>query len=224
MCAEPLVVGMQLQYPPFEMISPEGKPEGISVDLAYALGRYLERDVKIENLPFVALIPALKTNKIDCIISSMTVTPERQQSIDFSIPYVQTGLCLLISVKSDMTGIADADRKGRVIVVKQGTSGELYALNHFKFAKVISLSDEAASVLEVVQAKADAFIYDKFAVNKQWRKNPQTTRAVLTPFKKEDWAIGLRKEDPLKEKVNAFLKSFLASGQMREWMQKYESS
>ena len=55
-----LVVGMELNYPPFEMIDPEGKPAGLSVDMAEALGRFLGRTVKIENIPFDGLIPALR--------------------------------------------------------------------------------------------------------------------------------------------------------------------
>jgi len=57
---------------------------GESVDLANALGAALGRAVEITNLPFDGLIPALKTSKIDAIISSMTATPERAQALAFS--------------------------------------------------------------------------------------------------------------------------------------------
>src|SRR5690349_11371645 len=72
-----LIVGMELNYPPFEMVDPQGKPTGISVEMAKELGKFLEKDVQIQNIPFDGLIPALKTGKIDLIISSMTETPER---------------------------------------------------------------------------------------------------------------------------------------------------
>src|SRR5262245_39564495 len=75
-----LVVGMELNYPPFEQVDTQGKPAGISVEMAHALGTFLGRKVRIENIPFDGLIPALKTGKIDVIISSMTETPERAQS------------------------------------------------------------------------------------------------------------------------------------------------
>src|SRR5204863_4234660 len=91
-----LVIGMELKYPPFEMVDQQGRAAGISVEMARALGKFLEREVRIENIPFDGLIPALKTGKIDLIISSMTETAERAQSIDFSELYLRTGLCLLI--------------------------------------------------------------------------------------------------------------------------------
>src|SRR4051812_2995202 len=86
----PLTIGMELNYPPFEMVDTNGKPAGISVEIADALGKFLHRPVQIENIPFDALIPALKTAKIDLILSSMTETPERAQSLDFSEPYLRT--------------------------------------------------------------------------------------------------------------------------------------
>src|SRR4051794_16222310 len=79
-----LIVGMELAYPPFEMTDEKGNAAGVSVDLAKALGKYLNREVEIQNTPFDGLIPALKTGRIDLIISSMTATPERAQSLDFS--------------------------------------------------------------------------------------------------------------------------------------------
>ena len=82
-----LIVGMELAYPPFEMTDPQGHPAGVSVDLANALGKYLGRDVEIQNIPFDGLIPSLQTRKIDLIISSMTATAERAKTIDFSDPY-----------------------------------------------------------------------------------------------------------------------------------------
>lgn len=204
----PLRVGMELGYPPFEMRDASGAPAGVSVDLARALGESVARPVQIENLPFDGLIPALKTGKIDLILSSMTATDERARVIDFSEPYLRTGLCLLVGAKSQVENPADA----RTIVVKKGTTGHLYATKNLRGAKVRVLDKEAACVLEIVQGKADAFIYDQMSVFSHWHRNRDTTRAILTPFQQESWAIGLPKGSPLRESVNAFLAKFRADG------------
>jgi polar amino acid transport system substrate-binding protein len=209
----PLRVGMELQFPPFEMRNEKGEPAGVSVDLAHALGEQLGRAVEIQNLPFDGLIPALKTGRIDLILSSMTATPERAQSIDFSEPYLKNGLCLLVSAKSDVQGIADLDRSGRTVAVKKATTGHLYATQQFKQARVLVLDKETACVLEVAQEKADAFIYDQIGVFENWRKRPDATRPLLQSFREESWAIGLRKgSDDLRAKVNAFLADYRAKG------------
>ena len=181
-----LRVGMELAYPPFEMRDQRGEPAGVSVDLARALGEHLGMVVEIQNLPFDGLI---------------------------SEPYLKTGLCLLVGAKSDIRSIADADRTGRSIAVKKGTTGHLYALRALKAARPLVLENENACVLEVVQGKAEAFIYDQMSTFKNARKNPDTTRAILAPFQQEGWAIGLRKgHDDLRTKVNSFLAGYREKG------------
>src|ERR1035441_997081 len=132
---QPLIVGMELNYPPFEMIDARGQATGISVDLAKALGQYLQREVRIENIPFDGLIPARKTGKIDLIISPMTATPEPPQSTAFPEPYLHTGLCLLVNRHANLHSIEQANQPGYAIVVKQGTTGQLYAHAYPKSTK-----------------------------------------------------------------------------------------
>jgi polar amino acid transport system substrate-binding protein len=208
-----LIVGMELAYPPFEMTDTQGNPAGVSVDLANALGDYLHRKVVIQNIRFDGLIPELKTGKIDLIISSMTATAERAQSIDFSEPYLKTGLCLLTAANSKIQSIADADQHGQTIVVKKGTTGHTYAAQNIRNAQVVVLEKESECVLEITQGKAAAFIYDQMSTYENWRKNPDTTRAILVPFQQESWAVGIRKGNgALRSQVNAFLADYRAHG------------
>jgi polar amino acid transport system substrate-binding protein len=210
---KPLVVGMDLSYPPFETRDTSGAPTGVSVDLAHALGEFLHRPVQIENIPFSGLIPALRTSRIDLVISSMTATTERAQSIDFSDPYLKTGLCLLVGAKTDIQSIADADRAGRSVAVVKGTTGHIYATQQLKKARVLVLDQPASCVMEVVQGKAEAFLFDQLSTLQNWHKNPDTTRAILTPFQAETWAIGLRKgNDALRAQVNAFIADYRTKG------------
>ena len=210
---KPLRVGMDMSYPPFEMRDTQGQPAGVSVDLARALGGHLKREVVFENMPFSGLVIALQTGRIDVIISSMTATEEGGRSLEFSEPYVRTGLCLLVAAKSGVGGIADLDAGGKKIAVVRGTTGQLWARANLKKAAVLDLEKETACVLEVTQGKADAFIYDQMSTLRNWQANPDTTRALLQPFREEAWAIAMKKGDTeMKAKVNAFLAEFRASG------------
>lgn len=217
-----LVVGMELNYPPFEMVDSAGHAAGISVEMANALGKFLQKEVRIQNVPFDGLIPALKTGKIDLIISSMTATPERAQSIDFSDPYLRTGLCLLVNKNAPLHSIEDANQPGSSVAVKQGTTGQLYAQAHLPRAHLLVLDKEDACVLEVVQGKAQAFIYDQISVFKHWQQHQDSTTALLRPIQQEAWAIGVRKgNDKLREQVNAFLVDFRAHGGFEALGDKY---
>jgi polar amino acid transport system substrate-binding protein len=209
----PLRVGMDLSYPPFETIGPDGRPAGVSVDLANALAHQLGRPLIIENIPFTGLIPSLRSGKIDLILSSMTATEERAKSVGFSDPYLTTGLAALVPKSAGVEDLTALDAPGRTVVVRQGTTGEVFARAKLQQARVLVLEKENSCVLEVVQGKADAFIYDQMSVFQNARRHPDTTRALLAPLQTESWAVALRLgDDGLRSDVNAFLTDFRAAG------------
>lgn len=219
---KPLIVGMELAYPPFEMTDEQKRPCGVGVDMVYALGKSLGRPVVIEDIPFTGLILALKGGRVDLVVSSMTATEERARSIDFSDPYVRTGLGILVPKSSAVKSVEELDQPGRKIAVKRGTTGHTYAMEHFKQAEVLVMESAAPAVLEVAQGKADGFIYDQLSIYQNWQKYPETTRALLTPFQRESWAVGIRKgNDELRGQVNAFLKEFRQRGGFEELGDKY---
>jgi polar amino acid transport system substrate-binding protein len=219
-----LKVGMELAYPPFEMSDKDGNPQGVSVDFAKKLGEYLGREVIIENTAWSGLIPSLKTGKIDLIISSMTITEERKKTIDFSSPYAKSSLAILANKNSGIKSINDLNVKGKIVAVKKGSTGHLYAINHLKNAEVLVFDKENACVLEVTQAKANAFIYDQLTIYKNSVKHKNTTVALLKSFQKdfEYWGVALNQNDTqLKEKVNAFIKSAKADGTFDKFAHKH---
>jgi polar amino acid transport system substrate-binding protein len=222
--AEPLVVGMELAYPPFEMRNASNQPDGISVRMAEGLAEYLGRPLRIEDVQWDGIIPALKSGNIDLIISSMTRTEERAQSIDFSDGYVTNGLCMLVQKDSPIESVDDIAGQGVTVATKLATTGDTYAKAHLagKGVRLTTLDDAALCALEVVQGKADVFIYDQISIYKHWQNHEDTTRAILEPIREETWAIGIRKgDDVLREQVNAFLKEFRDAGKFKQLADRY---
>ncbi|RYE37986.1 MAG: transporter substrate-binding domain-containing protein, partial [Hyphomicrobiales bacterium] len=218
----PLRVGMELSYPPFEMQDKSGQPDGVSVELAEALARHLDRPLQIVPMDYSGLIPALKTGNIDLVISSMTATDERRKSIDFSEPYAFTGLALLVGKYSDVQSIDDLQKPNRTVAVKAATSAEAWVLAHMPQVKRVVFENQMACVLEVVQGRADGFIYDQLSIYRYAQENQETTRPLLNPFVEEAWAIGLAKgNDELKGKVNEFLAEFKKDGGLAKLGEKY---
>jgi polar amino acid transport system substrate-binding protein len=217
-----LVIGMEMSFPPFEMQDTSGQPAGVSVEMAKAMGKYLQRPIRFENIPFDGLIPSLKTGKIDLVISSMTVTQERSKSIDFSDPYLKMGLSILANQNSSIQSIADVDKPNITVAVKKATTGHIYAIQHFHNAKILIFSDSSTCATEVAQGKADCMIYDQISIFANWRKYQDSTRAILQPFQTEEWAMGIRKgNDELRTQVNAFLKQFKENGGFNDLGNKY---
>ncbi len=218
----PLRVGMELSTPPFEMADASGKPDGVSVRLAEALAQKLGRPLQIEVIAFKGLETALKTGKIDIILSSMTDTPKRRESIDFTDAYCKIGLALLVPKDSQIQDFAELNAPGKKIVARLGTTAVDLVKTKLPLAEVIQLDQNAACLLEITQKKSDAFIYDQLSILKMQTAQPDATRALLKPLQSESWAIALTKENgALKEQINAFLREFRASGGFNQLAEKY---
>lgn len=218
----PLRVGMELSTPPFEMVNADGQPDGIGVKLAEALAADLNRPLDLQVLAFKGLETALKTGKIDVILSSMTDTPKRRESIAFSDAYCKIGLALLVANDSSIQGPADLNQPGRKIVARLGTTAAEFVKTQLPNAELVLLDQNAACLLEVTQKNADAFIYDQLSILKLHLAQPESTKALLDPLQTESWAMALRKDDAkLKNRINLFLKNFRASGGMDALGERY---
>lgn len=208
-----LKVGMELMYPPFETKDDAGNPAGVSVDLAKAFAQSMGMEAQIENIAWDGLIPSLQTGKVDVVISSMTITDKRKEQVDFSNAYAKAYLALLVGKSSPVQQVSDLNQAGRVIAVKQGSTGDSYARKNFPNATVNAFDSENACVTEVSQGKADAFIYDQLTIYRNSVQFADTTRALYIPGQDaEGWGMAFKKGSLLVEKANTFLKDFTASG------------
>ncbi|NLB53308.1 MAG: basic amino acid ABC transporter substrate-binding protein [Syntrophomonadaceae bacterium] len=116
-----LVVGAETTFPPMEFME-GGEYVGFDMDLIRAIAEAENMEVEMNSLGFDALIPAVQTGQIDCVISAMSITDERKESVDFTEPYFQAGL--IIAVKSDNTTINNLeDLEGKKIAAQIGTTG-----------------------------------------------------------------------------------------------------
>lgn len=218
-----LTVAMELAYPPFETKDDSGTPSGISVDFMKDFGTAYGYDVDVENTAWDGLIPSLQTGKADCVISSMTITEERKQSVDFSDPYAKAQLAILANAKSNVASIDDLNQKGKKVAVKTGSTGDVYATKNLPNAEIVRLADESACVTEVVQGKADGFLYDQLTVYRNQQRNPDTTVAVFIPFQEpEGWGIAVKKgNSKLLGQLNEFIAKSKQDGEFDRLTQKY---
>lgn len=223
--SKPLKVAMELAYPPFETRDDAGDPAGVSVDLMKAFGEYAGREIQIENTSWDGLIPALQTGAADLVISSMTITDERKELVDFSDPYANALLAILANADSGITSIDDLNQEGKVLAVKSGSTGHMYAEKNLTKARVMAMPDESACVMEVSQGRADGFIYDQLTVYRNWQNNPDTTAAVFIPFQEpEKWGIAVRKgNQELLGQLNAFLAEYKENGGYEQLTEKHLS-
>ena len=208
-----LKVGMDLRWPPFETIDNSGDPTGISVDLAYALGEYLNRDVEIVDLEFQTLITALSTGEIDIIIGSMSITADREANpnFTFSDPYFYFPLITVLNkdfyeanpvhTKAEWFAIDGVNYVGPLSFVSLSIPRE-EALN----ANILEVADSNTAVLEVISGTADAFIISASAAAGYNAANPETTVLMWDPIDLSPIGMGMREDDTdFVDDVNAFI-------------------
>jgi len=157
-----LRVCLEPGYVPFEMRDKHGRIIGFDVDISKKMAKDMGVKLKLVPTAWDGIISALITNKCDIIISGMTITQQRNLKVTFANPYFLVGQTLLVNKKhAGVKSYKDLDKKGMVITTKLGTTGEIAARKLFKHATVKTFDSESAAVQEVLNNRADAFIYDK---------------------------------------------------------------
>lgn len=125
-----LLVGMEVGYPPMEMVDKDGKtPIGFDVDVAREIAKRMgKKDMEIVNTSWDGIFVALETNKFDCIISAVSITPEREKTLSLTTPYVSNKLVLVIK-KGELNIKSPDDLIGKKAGVQVSTTAEDYIKN-----------------------------------------------------------------------------------------------
>ncbi|MDA8484552.1 transporter substrate-binding domain-containing protein [Pseudomonas resinovorans] len=193
-----LRVGMDPTYMPFEMTNKRGEIIGFEVDLLKAMAKAMGVKLELVSTSYDGIIPALLTDKFDMIGSGMTLTQERNLRINFSEPFIVVGQTLLIrkELQGEIKSYKDLNDAKYRITSKIGTTGEMVAKKLISKAQYHGFDNEQEAVMDVVNGKADAFIYDApynvVAVNKAGAGN---LVFLEEPFTFEPLAFGLKKGD-----------------------------
>ena len=197
-----------------------GEIVGIDAELAKAICDKLGYTLVIDDMEFDAIITAVSSGKADFGMAGMTVTEERQKSVDFTDPYTTAIQSIIVNEGEDKVK-TKADLDTAVIGVQLGTTGDIYVSDlEEKGAKVERFSKGADAVLALTQKKVDAVVIDNEPAKKFVEQNPGTT-ILNEPFENEDYAICLKKGSELTEQFNKALKELEDEGKVKEIIDKY---
>ncbi len=157
-----LRVGFESGYMPFEMTDKKGNVVGFDIDMAKEMAKAMGVKFVPVNTAWHDIIPALTTKKFDIIMSGMTITQERNLKINFADPYIVVGQTILLAKKHEgrVKSYKDLNKPGYIITSKLGTTGEQAVKRLIPEANYKSFETEAVAALEVVNGKADAFVFD----------------------------------------------------------------
>ena len=212
-----LVMATNAEFPPYEYYEGE-EVIGIDVDIAKAVAEELGMELKIEDMAFDSVIPAVSSGKADIALAGLTVTDERKENLNFTDTYAKA--TQVIIVKEDSAIAGPDDLEGKKIGVQLGTTGDLYA-SDIKDAEVEQYNKGFEAVQATMQGKIDAVIIDSEPA-KEFVAEAEGLKILDEAFTEEEYAIGIAKDnDELLEKVNKALKSLKESGKLDEIVAEY---
>lgn len=188
-------IGVKCDFPPFGYIGANGKKGGYDVDVArrfaqIAFGKSTR--VSMECVTTPSRIPALMSERVDIIISTLTYTAQRDEQIDFSPPYYDATGRLL--VRND-TSIANLGAlSGKTVVTTRGSIYDRWVRNCFKSSTLLVLDSTTSSTLALKDRRADTFMFDDALLLGIAANDPQL-KLTTQKFLNLPWGIGIRQGD-----------------------------
>ena len=214
-------IGTEAAYKPFAWVLPSGELTGFDIDVAKAMCAQMGAECEIVNQSFDGLIPALNAKKVDAIIASMTITPDRLNAIDFAGPYYNVPASF-IAPKDGGLEISEAGLDGKYVGVQRGSTMANYIKAKFPGARIQLYDTSDAANLDLASGRVDVVFADSVVLN-DFLATPDGAdfavvgEPVMDPEILGTGAgIGIRKGDTaLKEKFDAALAAIIASGEYK---------
>lgn len=218
-----LRVGLSADYAPMEFEhTVNGKTEyaGVDIDLAKKIAKDNNLKLKIVNMSFDSLLGALKTGKIDIIISGMTSTPERKKQVDFSDSYMMTKNIMLVK-KDKISEYKDIkDFNNKKVGAQKGTEQEKIAQTEIENASITSLSRLPDVILALKSGKVEGAVVEKPVAEAYLKQNPKLGISnVKFNEEEKDTVIAVPKDSPkLLSQINKTIKEVKDKGLIDKYM------
>ncbi|WP_374407243.1 transporter substrate-binding domain-containing protein [Hydrogenophaga sp.] len=228
-----LRVAIDPTYKPFTYKTETGEPAGFDVDVAKALCDELKSKCVFVEQAWDGMIPGLLAKKYDAIISSMSITEERKQSVDFTGKYYNTPSCVV--VKSDLKlGAEAAGFKGKKLGVLKASTQEKYAMGELKpaGATVVPYDAQDQVYLDIKSGRLDGTVADVVEVNGGFLSTPDGKAYSCAggripvefdaKYFGEGAGVAIRKEDTaLRDALNAGIKAIRDNGKWKALAEKH---
>ena len=220
-----LIMATNAAFPPYEFI--EGNEiVGIDAEIAGAIAEKLGLELQIDDMEFDSIVESVKGGKADIGLAGMTVTPERQEVINFTASYATGVQVVIVAEDSAITSVDDlfAEGASHAIGVQRNTTGDLYCtwdLEDAGLATVDRYSKGADAVQALLTGKVDCVVIDNEPAKAFVAAN-EGLKILETAYAVEDYAAAMNKDNTeLFEAVNKALEELIADGTVKAIVEKY---
>ena len=215
-------------YPPFSATSASGELVGFDIDMTNALCAEMGKECEMVQTEWDGIIPALLERKCDAIIASMSITPERQKTIDFTNKYYQTPAKFVAAEDAGLEDTAEG-LAGKTIGVQRGTTHHNYMEANFPDAELKLYGTQEEANLDLTAGRLDAMLADSVAINDGFIQTDAGKGFEFfggdhtdVAFFGEGAGIGIRKgDDELRDAFNAAIDAILDNGTYKSINDKY---
>nr|WP_201594170.1 transporter substrate-binding domain-containing protein [Psychrobacter fulvigenes] len=202
-------------YPPFNYTNADGSLAGFDIDVANALCEQMQAKCEIVAQDWDGIIPGLLAQKYDAVVAGMSITPERQEKVDFTEPYFANTMVWLTDTDGsfDPKAIANLTLGGQ-----RSTTPGAYLQDNYegKDGNTVQLYDNYDNAyLDLKSGRSDAVLAEKVSANSWLADNPEGFGIVGDEIDNDDnIAIAVRKDDPLKDELNKALSEIRTNGEL----------
>ena len=207
------------QFPPYEMTTDSGGYEGIDVEIATAIAAKLGLELVVDDMDFKTVITAVQQGISDMAMAGLTVDPEREKNVDFTVSYATGVQVIIVTKDSDIASVDDLG--GKLIGVQEGTTGWMYCSDDYGDDAVVAYDNGSAAVQALLAGSVDCVVIDNEPAKAYVAANAGL-KILDTEYVVEDYAIGVSKDNPaLRDAINAALEELIADGTVKDIIDKY---
>jgi len=209
--AKQLVVGVDANFRPFEFKNDKGEFTGFDVQLWDAIAKDLGLDYKWQTMDFNGIIPALQSKSIDAAIAGITIKSAREKVVDFSYPYYDAGLVILVRADNDSVKNLE-DLRGKKIATKLATTSvDFLKSEGFKDLKLLPNTDNL--FMELITGGVDAVFFDSPPLMYYAQNQGKGKVKVVGPlYQGQSYGIAFPQGSDLREKVTITILKFMEDG------------
>ena len=182
LAADKLIIGTEGAYPPFNNLQADGTLTGFDIDIAKALCDEMKVECTFVAQDWDGIIPALRANKFDAIVASMSITPERDEVVDFTDKYYNTPPAIAVPKDSEITEATPEALDGLTLGAQSSTTHANYAEKYFADSELRRYGTPEEYKLDLQSGRIDAAI-DDVVVLSDWINRLQSETGSEFPEK-----------------------------------------
>lgn len=228
---EKLIVGTEAGFAPYEYLK-GNEVVGIDMDIAKAIADAMGMDLEIKNMDFDGALEAVQSGKVDFVAAGVSVSPERQQVMDFSHEYVNSTEVVVVNKANPAVVVAGGDEltgsalDGKVVAVQQGNIADIWVSNKDNCSpkEVKRYTKFAQAAEDLKNGKVDCIVMDKFPADELIAANEELTALDGVLFE-DKYAIAVKKGNTeLLNKINEVIDKLIADGKIDEFTANHAQS